>query len=363
MSRTSKTVAAAIVRTMASYAGRVGISPEEFTVRTGVRSLDLSDPGARIGRTRYARVLALVCPLDDPRYAIHEGSVLGLYSRYLPLLVGAWLNARTKRVALEAYLRYRPILGESDAVCMLEKDHRIRFEYQAEGSQEFAAHQASGNFQMIAEVVRHYDQGRPTSFLAELTRPLPRFSEFLGGNCVSSPSTNALEFQARDLDDPYPCFNAALSEITTHALEEQLASLEQGSSLALAVERALTNSVANGGCFPDSGPILEQLCADMGMSRWTLHRKLMAEGTTFRDIWMLVRVREARRLLLESSLSMNSIGDRLGFGSQASFTRFFARALGVSPLECRSRGLDPSVPSKAGRSWSSEQAGAAASRR
>jgi AraC-like DNA-binding protein len=282
--------------------------------------------------------------------AVGEERRLDRLARHLPLLVGAWLNARTKREALEAYVRYFPILGESDSVRMLEKDRTIRFEYQADDPQEYAAFQAKGNFQIVTEIVRHYDQGRPTSFLAEFTRPLPIFSEFLGGARVSGPSKNALEFRARDLDLPYPSFNAALSGITTYALEEQLASLQQGSSLALAVERALTNSVANGGCFPDSGPVLEQLCADMGMSRWTLHRKLMAEGTTFRDIWMLVRVREARRLLLESSLSMNAVGDRLGFSSQASFTRFFGRASGMSPLEWRCRGLEPTFPKKIGRS-------------
>src|SRR5512140_2119153 len=103
MSRRSKTVAAAVVRQMMQFAETAGVSPDEFSAVTGVSPSDLADPAARIGRSRYERVLSLYQSIGD-RAGSPWISILDGLSRHLPMLVGTWLNAPTKRMGLQAYL-------------------------------------------------------------------------------------------------------------------------------------------------------------------------------------------------------------------------------------------------------------------
>ncbi|MGU5757639.1 helix-turn-helix domain-containing protein [Aeromonas caviae] len=50
-----------------------------------------------------------------------------------------------------------------------------------------------------------------------------------------------------------------------------------------------------------------------------------------------MRREEACRLLQDPALPLQTVGERLGFARQSSFTRFFREAFALSPREFRSR--------------------------
>lgn len=81
--------------------------------------------------------------------------------------------------------------------------------------------------------------------------------------------------------------------------------------------------------------MLGQLRAELGITGWALHRRLAAEGFTFRNLLLKVKLEEARRLLEATSLSVGEVSERLGFDQQSSFTRFFRSEVGVAPRRCR----------------------------
>ncbi len=60
-------------------------------------------------------------------------------------------------------------------------------------------------------------------------------------------------------------------------------------------------------------------------------------GVTFQQFLSATRVELARRLLVESGLSISEIGLRVGYEDPAYFSRFFRRQTGVPPSEYRSQ--------------------------
>ena len=164
----SKTVASPLVRTIMRAAEVGGMSSEEFVRRTGVTLEEVEDPTARIGRTKYERVLTVMDQLQPPAAPPGDTHGLDWSEANFPVLVAAWLNAPTLRVAVRNFLAYRPILGQFDGVTEREGDSMARVEYVAEGPQKFAPWQAAGNLSVLVHIVRAYDQAEPTRFAAGL---------------------------------------------------------------------------------------------------------------------------------------------------------------------------------------------------
>ena len=66
-------------------------------------------------------------------------------------------------------------------------------------------------------------------------------------------------------------------------------------------------------------------------------------GLTFAELLRDVRVRDAQRLLRQSSCSMKEIAFRVGFRHASQFTRVFASSCGVPPSEFRAREVASAV--------------------
>jgi len=338
MARRTKTVASALVRNIMLCTEKAGMGPDEFTRRTCVTQDELQDPRERIGRAKYVRVLEVLHEVGS--MATHAPPEPGLawLERGFPLLTAAWLNAPSARAAVASFLEYRPLLGESDWVFVRERDGSMQVEYVAEGPQRFAALQAAGNFGIVAGIVRAYDQGPRTRFRARLSGPpgpsLRPLELVLDGPVEYGCAHNVLEFPTAGLDLPFPHHNPALSRIVERKLSEDLDGLAREASLALTVERALRRALAGRNGMP-AHQVLERVCSDLRVTRWTLRRRLAAERLTFKDLHARVKVEQARRLLEESSLSLGEVSDHLGFTAQSSFTRFFRNEVGVTPQRYR----------------------------
>ena len=95
------------------------------------------------------------------------------------------------------------------------------------------------------------------------------------------------------------------------------------------VQRVLAEELSEG------GPTLEHLAKRLRMSARTLHRRLAAEGTTFRSVVTKLRMELAERALREPHLPIGEIAFRLGFSEPSAFHRAFKRWTGWQPLAYR----------------------------
>ncbi len=86
----------------------------------------------------------------------------------------------------------------------------------------------------------------------------------------------------------------------------------------------------------DSNLSVEDLAADMGLSRVQLYRKVKAlTGNTPIDLLRKARLAQAQRLLQESTLSVSEIAYQVGFASPSYFTKCYKDEFGTVPGEVR----------------------------
>ncbi|MEZ5463445.1 AraC family transcriptional regulator ligand-binding domain-containing protein [Dokdonella sp.] len=83
-------------------------------------------------------------------------------------------------------------------------------------------------------------------------------------------------------------------------------------------------------------PRQQELATMLHVSTRTMNRRLDAEGTSFRQLGTIVRQARARRMLIESDLSITRIALQLGYADTANFTRAFRIENGTTPARFRS---------------------------
>ncbi|MFN8572137.1 MAG: AraC family transcriptional regulator ligand-binding domain-containing protein [Gemmatimonadaceae bacterium] len=98
------------------------------------------------------------------------------------------------------------------------------------------------------------------------------------------------------------------------------------------VKRAITATLAGGSSA-------ELVARTLNVSVRTLQRKLIASGTTFRELSESVRGQLAEGYLSDKRVSVSEVAVLLGFSEQSAFNRAFRRWTGESPGRWRRRAL------------------------
>lgn len=83
---------------------------------------------------------------------------------------------------------------------------------------------------------------------------------------------------------------------------------------------------------------LDVIASRLNVSRRTLQQQLNAEGSSFRDIALDVRMRRAKDLIRTGQDSMAQVALAVGYSDQAHFTRAFRGVTGVTPQAFRQHG-------------------------
>ena len=86
----------------------------------------------------------------------------------------------------------------------------------------------------------------------------------------------------------------------------------------------------------DHGRVLQfaEVARSLGRSERTLARNLAKAGISYRALVDRVRM-ELAQFLLNGGLSVQEVGDRLGYSDVSAFVRYFRRQIGTSPARWR----------------------------
>jgi AraC-like DNA-binding protein len=82
---------------------------------------------------------------------------------------------------------------------------------------------------------------------------------------------------------------------------------------------------------------IEEVARSMETSVRSLQRELNRAGTDFRTLTSAVKIERATELLHDTTVSITSISEDLGYASPAGFSRAFRKATGLEPREHRKR--------------------------
>ena len=132
-----------------------------------------------------------------------------------------------------------------------------------------------------------------------------------------------------DLDRPNPQSNRALALHAQHFIEAQ--GRPESHSLAGEVRQAIIL------LLPSGQASIALVAQTLGQNLRTLQRRLGAEGEVFSDLLNQTRRELALRYLDNPRFKMLHIAEMLGFGTAASFTRWFVSQFETPPTEHETR--------------------------
>jgi AraC-like DNA-binding protein len=133
---------------------------------------------------------------------------------------------------------------------------------------------------------------------------------------------------SRDLDRPNPMANPAFHRYARHYLH--LIDRPKSATTRDQVRQMMLALMPAGRCS------LKAIAHDLGVDRQTVHRHLVASGTTYSALLHEVRGELAARYVAEGDRGLADIADVLGFSEISAFSRWFRARFGVSPSAWRS---------------------------
>ncbi len=140
---------------------------------------------------------------------------------------------------------------------------------------------------------------------------------------------NMLVLSQADLDRPFPGHNPELLEMLTPALSSALGELQRHNQVGEQIKIVLKRRMASG------RPELSDIARELGMSERTLQRRVIEEGTTFRQLLLEARQELGRQLLGDASAEIDEIAYLLGYQDSSSFYRAFRYWEGITPGQWR----------------------------
>jgi AraC-like DNA-binding protein len=328
MPQTPPSIAATSTLAMVRTAEARGFAVADLLERAGLRREFLDDPDARLpAPTVVALWAALRERTADPTLQLAAPCSLpfGAY-RVIDYLVGA---SATVGDGIERFAGFFRLIA--DAVT-------LRTETDAHEHCLVLATRTGGavpaiyvDYVFAALVSRIRMRIRPTLAVArvELQQPEPAnpaaWGELFAAPVLFGASADRLCFTDDEWHAPMHTADSHLAGV----LEEHARLMTQRLPQATAgfsadVHDALTAALPEGGSA-------EAVARALHMSVRTLQRKLVAAGTTFRELADAVRMQLAAEQLADATVSTAEVAFLLGFSDQTSFNRAFRRWTGQSP--------------------------------
>jgi AraC-like DNA-binding protein len=327
-SRRIATVLTWVVPHLLEHVGSRGYDATQIRLLPGLRGRDLDDPDTRISDTTAVEAWRLAeLVTGDDALGLHMAQAIPAGA--LDLLEYAFRSSPTLDVGLKQLARYAhavadraaPVISAtSDGVAVMfgPTTQRQRTEF----GMSFViriAREATGTPLVPLEV--HFAHNSPEHLFEHRA--------FFRARLQYEEPSNQLLIARSDLMRPLRTADPALSGVVCRRLEKMLKTEPQDDSTAASVRRALLESLARG------EPSAAATGRELGLSERTLHRRLRAEQTSFRNILDTVRGELAAALLREPRVGIAEISFLLGYSEPAAFYRSFRRWTGQTPLAFR----------------------------
>lgn len=155
---------------------------------------------------------------------------------------------------------------------------------------------------------------RNVSFMHPPPAHLGWHRSILGGNLRFSQDYNGIALSSAEMDTPLHAADPVMRQHMRALVQEDL----QSSRLSYIdeVEQLITALLPTGRCSA------EQVALHLGVDRRTVHRRLVAEGTSFVQLLDRIRLEQAQRLIGYGDRKLSDIAPLLGFGSLSAFSRW-----------------------------------------
>lgn len=189
-------------------------------------------------------------------------------------------------------------------------------------------------FSMMVTFCRKFlnDNWLPASaeFRHSKSENMVQYHALFGNNIHFSQPENVITFNNADLQTAITTADPYLLEIFRQHTETHHKNILKNDSFLDCIRYYIAASIED--------PALcnaEFAAKKFNMTRRTLTRKLLLEGTNFRDLRNKVIIDMAKKALINSDASTTAIAEQLGFSESSAFNRAFKNMTGLTPRQYR----------------------------
>ncbi len=335
---TAPTVSAGYAKELVDFAQSRGASRSTLLDRARINPADLNDPDNRLPLTGYVALMKYSQELcNDPSLALHLGAATDFKEISVVGLI--CYSAPTMGEALMELNRFGPLVAELDVPRL---GARFQLTPSPEGLWMVDTRTDPNSFpemteetwsRFIAETTRHFPD-MPYAKEVHVTHRAPAYrAEY--EKVMKVPVIFESDKNAMLIDENWP--DVTLNEpdlyifgiLSEHAAK-LLASLETAKTVRGKIERLLIPNLHKS----DLG--MDNVAAQMGLSRQTLFRRLKAEGVTYEKLLDDLRHQMALHYLSGKKATIHETAMLVGFSDSTAFSRAFKRWTGKSPRAMRS---------------------------
>lgn len=326
------------LRQIAEQLRAMGVAPEDWLARSQLSPRRLDEPGFQPDFAVFRQLIEDALTLTgEPAFGLLIGERLVVNTH--GILGFAALQSESPRQALhllQRYLALRTTLfdleHEHDAAAGVEHI-RFRANY-ALGASERPLQEA------VMLAIKHvFDAitlgaARPRRVCFPCAEPdyATLAAEMFGCEIAYHQPWAGFTLDAALLDMPLKMADPAAFREAEQICRRELAKLEEKTSMNARVRRVMLEK-------QHGFPSLNVTARLFHLTPRTLHRRLLAEGTSFKQILEEVRHTLAVEHLKAGHLTVEEIAGTLGYTDQANFRRAFKRWEGVPPSAYRQRTL------------------------
>jgi AraC-like DNA-binding protein len=243
------------------------------------------------------------------------------------------INSPTLAAGLRNLVGYFPAHQGMSTLALRQDRDIVTLEYQINDGRIGARRQdAELSLGMFCNIFYHCRgrQWAPLEIHFEHPRPWnPREHEGLFDAPVFfAQPTNAMLFRRRDMDALMPDPDPYLFSLLEPMMSGRRRRAASGDLIGL-VRQKIESHLGHGDAA------MKRIARDLGMSAWTLHRRLRDLNVSFSDLVRGTRRELAMRYVAEPHIALTEIAFLLGYSELSAFSRAFGQWAGMSPARYR----------------------------
>lgn len=313
-----------------------GVNVSSILNKCDISSFELEKPNGRISQSQHYALMLETLKYNDVILA-NKISMENFYQMF-PDLFGLCLNEQSAFGALESFIRYRIVMGNSD-ICNIKKtDDGILIEYLNEGPPQLVNGSAVGNFLLFCEITKKYlsEMSLDVGFMGNPITSEKWTNDRFNSKCLFNQSKNSILIRGNHLFSKSDFYNKSLSELQKTNLEKRCQILSEPMLFSHTIAEMIKSTISVDLTGGDVN-IFDSICNSLKQSRWTVNKRLRLENTSFTDILKRVRFEMSCQLLTETNKSIREISEITCFATPAIFSRFFSSHANISPTKYRNK--------------------------
>lgn len=320
---------------IARYLSMLGIDRDSFLAGSGIEGSDLDDPYVLVTAEQEFVILQNLVKLKpDPGLGLSVGRLF--HMGILGKLGAAATNSDTLLDALKIIFQYGELLQTYYHYDLIVKDDLVFITLKElvdlkETRLFMCEREFASVLRIASDLIGAPFPVREIHFAYPKPTHVSLYHDIFQCHLVFDAKDYLAVFEKKHLFLPLPLANPLARKTYEKECRQLSLRIQRQDTFAGRIQQEIL-------FHKDGAPGFDQLARYMNISPRTLRRRLIAEGTSFKDLVSKIRKDKAIELLRTTSRPIGQIAAELGYSDLANFYRAFKSWTGRTPGSFRSEG-------------------------